>query len=256
MNDRAPDVLVRTFEGLKNQYADQMVLVYDRPPELTAACLRVHYRGDYAVHIEGPPGWLCPAKAWNAGFAEVNSELTFVMSSEVVLAPGAVERCKTLLGSAPAILFGKCEESEPGRYGGSTASGVLCSAEQARPLGFIACIPTWAMRATAGYDEAFMDGYWYDDDDFFFRLWKLGLPFLFEDSVSGVHQSHPRPVLDTPEGQAGIARNRAYILKKHGSEHPINTQRILGRKIPGKTLWVKDAAFLTPHHLKAWGFEE
>jgi hypothetical protein len=260
VHDRARAVSAAVAAGLRadGNRTDQTVIVLDRPTDDAKAGAREAYAGLPGLtitEIAGEPKWLNPARAMNAGLGRSTSELTIHMSSEVILEPGAVDRCRELLGAAPAVLFGKCVETEPGRYAGSTASGILCSAEQARPLGFIACIPTWALRATGGYDERFMDGYWYDDDDLFYRLWKLGLPFLFDDSVAGVHQSHPRPAIETDEGQAAIATNRAYIVKKHGSEHPMHNQRILGRKVPGKTLWVKDAAFITQHALKAWGFE-
>ena len=66
-----------------------------------------------------------------------------------------------------------------------------------------------AVRQVGGMDEGFMRGLWYDDDAFTYELWQTGLPFVFDDSVSGVHQHHERPVLATPDGQAAIARVRS-----------------------------------------------
>ena len=82
-----------------------------------------------------------------------------------------------------------------------------------------------------------MKGYWFDDNDFFLRLWQTGLDFVFDDSVAGIHLHHERPGLQTPEGQAGIQRNAAHMLAKHGVLHPwANLPRISGY-VPGRATW-------------------
>ena len=65
-----------------------------------------------------------------------------------------------------------------------------------------------------------MAGYWYDDDDFFLRLWKTGLDFAFVDEIHGTHLDHPRNELETAVGQAGIRKNAATMFKKHGTTNP------------------------------------
>ena len=87
-------------------------------------------------------------------------------------------------------------------------------------------------------DPEFADGFCYDDDDFFYRLWQTGLDFIFTDEISGVHLHHERPGLKTLAGQAGIQRNAAYMLKKHGTTHvwPNLPRLTIGR--PGETHWL------------------
>ncbi len=103
-------------------------------------------------------------------------------------------------------------------------------------------MPTWALRVTGGMHTGFMDGYWFDDDDWCMRLWSLGLPFVFADDVSGVHQAHTRNVLSTPEGQAGIERNRALMKKIWNSEKPWDATPKLWAKGKGVTVAVPQRA--------------
>lgn len=261
VNERPTEVLQQVLDSLHHQHdqIDQLVVVLDRTPHhlrdwlfravMTMPGLPVEW-----VLVEGQPGWLCPARAWNAGFAQVRSELVYCISSETVQAPGNVERAKTFLQRSHAVVFGKATESHPGKYGHSVPGGLLCSSQNPRPLGFIMAMPMWMVRAVHGYDEGFMGGYWYDDDDFTYRLWRLGQPFIFLDLIEGVHMSHPRPVLDTVEGQDGIARNRQYMLAKHGTLQPMDgvpTRRSMGN---GMTIFFPtEGPGLFQQRVESWG---
>jgi len=224
INERPPEVMDAVFRSLAGEPFDQMVIVMDRSPSEVTKFVRDFWYGQKAVNIveiAGKPGWLCPAKAWNIGWGRVSSELTYCISSEVIQAAGNISRAREILSGPPAVLFGKAEcscgpEGTEVNWHGRAPGNLLVDAAHPRPLGFIMALPTWALRMTKGMDEGFMRGYWYDDDDLIYRLWRLGLPFVFDDSVSGVHQHHERASLT----QEGIAINRAYILSKHGTEHP------------------------------------
>ena len=110
-------------------------------------------------------------------------------------------------------------------------------AQGARPLGFIWAAPAWAVKQINGYDEGFADGFWYDDDDFFFRLWQTGLDFVFTDDISGSHIHHERKTLDTKEGYAGIQRNRDHMLTKHQVLDLWHTVARTEERRPGRTTW-------------------
>lgn len=43
-----------------------------------------------------------------------------------------------------------------------------------------------------GWDEEFMKGYAYEDNDFGARWNRAGLPFIIRDDIRGLHQYHPR----------------------------------------------------------------
>ena len=229
INDRPRDVLKRVFDSIRDEPFDQLVICLDATPAPLPYFISEYWShlGSrlYMVSIVRDPGWLSPVKAWNTAFAHVISELTYCISSEVIQTCGNIARAKEILASEPAVLFGKAEcscgpEGKEVDWGGSAPGNLLVDSAHPRPLGFIMAMPTWLLRATGGYDETFMQGYWYDDDDFVYRLWQQGVPFVFNDTVSGLHQHHARPILDTPSGQAGIANNRSYIIRKHGHERP------------------------------------
>jgi GT2 family glycosyltransferase len=88
-----------------------------------------------------------------------------------------------------------------------------------------------------GFDEKFMEGFWFDDDDFFLRLWKEGLNFIFNDEIHGIHLDHERPDLETEEGKKKIQINGNYMMKKHGSPHVWNSLPRLVHRSPGETIW-------------------
>jgi hypothetical protein len=254
INDRPKYVLDAVFRSLRLQdgLIDQIVICFDGAPhgiighvEEEAYSLMGEKIDVRMPKIDRPPGWLSPVRAWNRAFAEVTSELTYCISSEVIQAPGNILRAKELLAKQPAVVFGKCECScgPDGRevnWDGPTPGNLLVDSAHPRPLGFIMAMPTWVLRATGGYDEEFMEGYWLDDDDFVYRIWQEGPAFIFDDGISGVHQHHERPVLDTPEGQAGIARNQAYMMQKYGCLRPMEREKILTeRTVPGQTTWYR-----------------
>jgi hypothetical protein len=55
-----------------------------------------------------------------------------------------------------------------------------------------------------GWDEAFLDGYAYEDNDFGARWVRAGIPFEIRDDITATHQYHPRS--ETIQG--GLDRNK------------------------------------------------
>lgn len=253
VHDRPAEVSRQVAESLRlpGNMPDELILVLDRPTkEAKAGALLAYMDTDFPVRtitIPGEPGWLCPARAWNHGFRACSSDLIYAISSEVVQDAGNLDKARKLMqeqcyhgqfedpptaidvqcsqcgGSEikkrpkKIALFGACHNSTPENLVVGAEPGLLVSAKMTRPLGFIACMPTANVKQIFGFDEKFMGGYWYDDDDFFFRLWKTGLNFVWDDSIHGIHLDHKRPVLETQEGRAGIQRNEALMQQKHGT---------------------------------------
>jgi hypothetical protein len=223
------------------------VIVLDRPTDdaLRGAEEYTKLMGSSSlsiVEIPGQPRWLGPARAWNAGFAEAAGELYYCISSEVIQAPQNVKLAREISAISKSVIFGKCENSTARQLVVGAPPGLLVSSKMPRPLGFIACLPADNVREIGGFDEAFMGtpekpNYWHDDDDFYLRMWRSGLDFIFDDAISGIHLDHSRPVLDTPEGKAGIIRNREIMQAKHGTVHPWNDLLRVERFMAGRTLW-------------------
>ena len=177
-------------------------------------------------------------KAWNRGLAAVTGDAVYCFSSETVQASGNVERARGMLQETPAVIFGKatCSCGPQGtevNWGGNAPGNLLCDAAHPRPLGFIWAAPMDKVREAGPWDEAFDAGYWYDEGDYFFRLWRTGMPFVFTDDINGVHLHHERPDLT----EAGIKVNTEYMLKKHGVLHPFGEMQKIVAYAPGLTTW-------------------
>lgn len=244
--ERETPVLAAMFGSLREQPFDEMVIVLDRPPKEVAQACYDYWSGDKRIvftRIDGPAGWGSPVPAWNRAFETITGDVIFAFSSEVVHASENIANARRILAEEPnSLVFGKalCSCGPNGgevNWGGTAPSNLLVDAAHPRPLGFIWAGPAANVRQVGGMDPEFTKGFWYDDDDFFIRLWRTGLDFIFDDSISGVHLHHARPVLATPEGQAGIARNAAYMARKHGTLQPwAQTLRLTGI-VPGRTTW-------------------
>jgi len=245
INDRSIDDLIKVFGSMEDQTHDEFVIVLDRAEPILANWCKNFWRKDRRVsfvEIVGEPGWKSPVKAWNRGFDKVTGDAIYCFSSETVQGTGNIERAKSLLSSQDAVINGKAEcscgpDGQEVNWGGTAPGNLLCSAAHPRPIGFIWAAPIKAVRSIHGYDEKFSEGYWHDDDDFFVRLWNTGLDFIFDDSIHGIHLHHPRPVLSTEEGKAGILRNREYMLKKYGSLDPWASLPLLSETREGWRVW-------------------
>lgn len=244
VNNRPPEVSKQVADSFKldGNEVDEAVIVLDRPTEEAKAGALEAY-ADLGCHTKfaevlGPPGWKGPATAWNMGFHSAEGDLLYCISSEVVQDPENVRKAREICKDGNTVVFGACHNSTPENLVVGAEPGLLVSSKMPRPLGFIVCMPSEKVSEIRGFDEKFMDGFWYDDDDFFLRLWRSGVNFVFDDSIHGVHLHHERPVLNTHIGHEGINRNREYMLSKHGMIHPWqNLPRLETRT--GTQLWWK-----------------
>ena len=246
INDRDVSVLDTVFESMKEQAHDEFVIVLDRTPAPLADYCRRWWRNDPRtrfVEVKGAPGWRSPVKAWNAGYAAVTGDLLYCFSSETTQAVGNVQNARMLLAAEPqSVVFGKCECScgpwgQEVNWNGTAPGNLLCSAEHPRPLGFIWAAPMAPVRAMGGWDEEYDRGLWYDETDFFFRLWNQRLNFVFDDTISGTHLHHDRPVLATLEGHAATQINMAYTLSKYGTLAPLTPANVREVRTTGRTIW-------------------
>lgn len=245
LNDRPVPVMDTVFGSMRGQDFDEFVIVLDRTPEALADYCRAAWRDDARVRfavITGEPGWRSPVTAWNRGFGAVTGDHIYCFSSETVQKAGNLDRARAILAAEPCVIQGKVECScGPGgsevNWGGTAPGNLFCDAAHPRPLGFIWAAPMTQVRAIDGYDAALADGLWYDDNDFFYRMWRTGLPFVFDDSVSGVHLHHDRPGLTTDAGRAKVARNEALMRRKHGTLDPLAGLPRAVEFATGRTTW-------------------
>ena len=268
IHNRSPEVSQQVADSFKlpgNEF-DELVVVLDRPtdearqgamkaysPLKAKGAGKKHHsipsgwdRGpskpleDSGVHFTtigiGEPGWKGPAKAWNRGFQQATGDLLYCISSEVVQEEGNIDKARKAAESGN-VIFGSCHNSTREALVVGAEPGLLVSSKMPRPLGFIVCMPAANVKTINGFDEDFMKGFWFDDDDFFLRLWNSGVDFQFEDSIHGTHLDHTRPGLETQEGQAKIARNRELMTQKHGNYNVWPNLDRIEHYTEGRRIW-------------------
>lgn len=243
VHNRHPEVSKQVADSflLAGNRVDEVVCVLDRPTEEVRTGAYAAWGGTpfktRFIEIEGPPGWICPAKAWNRGYRAAMGDLLYCISSEVVQDAGNVELAKELAAGGNTVIFGACHNSVQTQLVVGAEPGLLASSKMPRPLGFIACLPRAAVLAIGGADEAFQDGLWFEDDDFYLRLWQSGLDFVWDDRIHGTHLDHERPDLMTDEGRDKVNINAALMLRKHGTRYPWPQLPKVVESSPGRLAW-------------------
>ncbi len=76
---------------------------------------------------------------------------------------------------------------------------------------FLALFNKFDIEKINGWDEEFMKGYAYEDNDFGERWKRAGIPFEIRTDIRGVHQFHPRS--ETVRG--GLATNKIQFDKNN-----------------------------------------
>jgi GT2 family glycosyltransferase len=244
INNRPPDVSRKVADSfaLEGNQPDEMIVVLDRPTTQAEKGAVAAYNGNLGfpvkfVTVEGEPGWKGPGRAWNHGFREATGDLFYCISSEVVQDAGNLDKARALAEDGRTVVFGSCWNSVKKSLVKNAPHGLLCSSEFPRPLGFIVCMPSLKVREIDGFDEKFMDGFWYDDDDFFFRLFRTGVSFTFDDSVNGVHLDHDRADLNCKRGWEMIGINKQNMIRKHGTEKVWEGLALRVSSSDGQTIW-------------------
>jgi hypothetical protein len=220
IHDKPLEVLDAVLKAVDVQRPDELALVLDRPSKAVLDAIS----GPFSpIILEGRSGWRSPCIAANAGLNMVTADITIYNPSDVVQAPGNLALVKAHFEAHPdSVLFGRVTESDPDSCKGAGHAGpVLQGTDNPRFMTFLTAMPTRALKAIGGWDEAFQLGVCYEDDDLVARLWKHGLDFYMVDAFSGVHQSHERAFSGNNASQGywtdyRVGLNRTLMVNKHG----------------------------------------
>lgn len=221
-----------------------VMTVHDREPELLVSCLRSLYVSgmgeaevivvndrsmmDYEwarVYLERfgsskwidlppyegfrlePSGYGNPARAFNAGIAAVTQPWTLLMSSDVLATSGAVKlmqaASKQELPFTPRVVdLDTCME--------------YCGASRPFPMPWFLSAPTENIRNIKGWDENYLHGLCFEDNDFVCRLGLECGKILADWSVTVWHQTHFQPAYEhqDPAVKRANDRNRDYTKRK------------------------------------------
>ena len=128
-----------------------------------------------------------PSKAFNIGVRNAKYDNIIITSPEVKPSTEVLEQLSTELDKN--IVCGVSDQDEEGNL------TVLVSSTfrgDNPAMYFLAMFRKEDLYTINGWDEEFMRGYAYEDNDFGERWVRAGLPFEVREDIQAVHQWHPR----------------------------------------------------------------
>lgn len=129
-----------------------------------------------------------PSKAFNIGVREAKFDQIIISSPEVMPKTDVLAQLKELIGQNVV-----CSVSEVSEDGDKFTILVHSGFRDDNPgMYFLAMFNRKDIEEINGWDEDFMKGYAYEDNDFGERWVRAGLPFIVRDDIQAVHQYHPR----------------------------------------------------------------
>lgn len=134
-------------------------------------------------------GFNC-SKALNIGVRNARYGCVIITSPEVIPITPVLEQLEKVLGSN--VICQVWDEDENGQVCGSLVNTGYKSETPA--MYFLAMFNKKDIEKINGWDEEFMKGYAYEDDDFGARWIRAGIPFVVRDDILGRHQYHLRVV--------------------------------------------------------------
>lgn len=227
VHDREPEVLLGTLRSLhRSGLSDIELIIVDDRSEMDYSWIKEYAQprfdvikwvptGDYeGFRVEGYGN---PAHAFNVGLNVATGDRTVVLSSDVLVTPGAVKSMDRFW-SPDCLYTPKVIDMDTHRE--------YCGPTRQFPMPWMLVIPTGLAQKLGGWDEEFLKGFCYEDNDFVGRLGlSLGVIRCDWDAVV-YHQSHVQPAYDIKSEEVIAANdvNRRLCRKKWGgipfdSEH-------------------------------------
>lgn len=129
-----------------------------------------------------------PSKAFNIGVRASKYDQIIITSPEVMPKTDVLGQLEELIGQN--VICQVWDEDENNKVYMSLVHQGFRSDTPA--YYFLAMFNKKDIEEINGWDEDFMKGYAYEDDDFGARWMRAELPFIVRDTIQGVHQYHPR----------------------------------------------------------------
>lgn len=148
-----------------------------------------------------------PSKAFNIGVRKSKFDYIIITSPEVKPQTDVLGQLSKCLGKNVV-----CEASDQDKDGNLTLLVSETYRSSDPSMYFLAMFNKSDIEKINGWDEDFMLGYAYEDNDFGARWVRAGLPFEFRSDIKAVHQYHPRS--ETIPG--GMGKNFAKFQENNG----------------------------------------
>lgn len=176
---RAYDAMPQKKEFIIPTRSYDEVLKYLRENRLTKNVRLIPYEVQH--------GFNC-SKALNIGVKNSKYDSIIITSPEVKPKTNVLEQLETLLGEN--VVCQVWDEDENHKI---VLSLVHKGYRSENPgMYFLAMFNKKDIETINGWDEEFMRGYAYEDNDFGARWVRAGLPFTVNEEIQAVHQYHPR----------------------------------------------------------------
>lgn len=156
-----------------------------------------------------------PSKAFNIGVRNAKYDHIIITSPEVKPQEDLLEKFEKDIDKN--IICQAWDEAEDGRLTALVTSGYR---HESPYMYFLAMFQKKDIEAINGWDEEFMKGYAYEDNDFGDRWNRAGLPFEVRDDISVLHQYHPRG--ETIRGGLAINMQHYHDNTDNGVVRPEN----------------------------------
>ena len=211
VHDREPEVLLSVLRSLHRCGLSEieLVIVNDRS-EMDYSWIRAYAEprfdtvkwvdaGDYpGFRVEGYGN---PAHAFNVGLELCTGERLIVMSSDVVITPRAVWSMERFW-TKDVCYTPKVIDMDTGAE--------YCGATRPFPMPWFLVMPTAVAQSVGGWDETFLNGFCYEDNDFVARVFKVLGVIRCDWDAFVYHQSHVQPAYDVKSDEvlSANARNR------------------------------------------------
>lgn len=143
-------------------------------------------KGVRLISYEVEQGFNC-SKALNIGVNAAKYPNIIITSPEVKPTTKVLEQLKERLGSNVV-----CQVFDQDDKGNLTSLVHQTYRSETPAMYFLAMFNKKDIEVINGWDEEFMRGYAYEDNDFGARWTRAGLPFEIVEDIQAVHQYHPR----------------------------------------------------------------
>lgn len=155
------------------------------------------------IPYEHKDGFNC-SKALNLGVGNAMYNSVIITSPEVKPLTNVLEQLSGCIGAN--IVCEVADEGEDGKIKDILVSSTFRADSPA--MYFLAMFNKRDILSINGWDEDFMKGYAYEDNDFGERWKRAGLPWAVRDDIKGVHQYHQR----TETIRGGMAINNQKFI--------------------------------------------
>jgi glycosyltransferase involved in cell wall biosynthesis len=214
VHDRDPEVLMACLRSLaRGKLADAQIIVVNDRSELDYAPWLAPYGrerfADFKIIDTGDyegfrlNGYGNPSHAFNVGLANAEGDRVFLMSSDVIVSQKSQERASR-------------DELWTCRIVDTDTSAEYCGPSRYFPMPWFLAAPRKALMEIGGWDEGYLAGLCFEDNDL---LGRLGLHcgiVLGDWSVTSYHLSHFQPAYQADDKEVVAANrvNQEYTLNK------------------------------------------